>query len=224
LPAKALRLASAPALQPHPHPTQHATPSTPTHQHTQILIRALLKCAPLLSFGVEPGPALAFPDQLHASLLPFKALKDNPRRASLHSPQGVYIVTHMRTHAHSHSPTRSLALASSAATAIKAHLSASLSSSSSVMPLCTCHVWIIPMHRYHGRRAFLLHSWGYSSLSPPFAPAGFPSLTRSQCDLSPPSLSPPSLSAWLYVLSAADTGWTYLTARTWPSPGFFSDR
>lgn len=47
----------------------------------QVLIRVLLKCAPLLSFGLEPGPALAHPRQLYASLLPFEALKDNPRHA-----------------------------------------------------------------------------------------------------------------------------------------------
>lgn len=42
------------------------------------LLRALIQCAPLLSFGVDPGPASANPNQMFASLLPIKALSENP--------------------------------------------------------------------------------------------------------------------------------------------------
>ena len=41
------------------------------------VMRALLACAPLLMFDIEPGPAHANPEQLWASLLPYSALAQN---------------------------------------------------------------------------------------------------------------------------------------------------
>ena len=43
-----------------------------------VMLRALMYCAPVLSFGVEAGEAFANSAQVHASLLPIRSLKDNP--------------------------------------------------------------------------------------------------------------------------------------------------
>lgn len=43
-----------------------------------VMLRALMHCAPVLSFGVEAGEAFANSAQMHASLLPIRSLKDNP--------------------------------------------------------------------------------------------------------------------------------------------------
>ena len=41
------------------------------------VMRALLACAPLLMFDIDPGPAHSNPEQLWASLLPYRALAQN---------------------------------------------------------------------------------------------------------------------------------------------------